>query len=95
MSKSPPIDDRIHALTIKKQQISAQIMALDAKRQQTKKKDEDRLKWLLGSLIFDRVNAEPALQSIVQRDLPDRLTKRDRDRGLWNILFSQPLEDQV
>jgi len=95
MSKSPPIDDRIHALETKKRQISAQIMALDAKRQQTKKKDEDRLKWLLGSLVFERFSAEPALQSIVRRDLPDRLTQRDRDRGLWNILFPQTLEDQA
>lgn len=95
MSKSPPIDDRIHALETKKRQISAQIMALDAKRQQTKKKDEDRLKWLLGTLVFDRFNAEPALQNIVERDLPDRLTQRDRDRGIWNILFSQTLEDQA
>jgi hypothetical protein len=95
MSKSPPIDDRIHALTIKKQQIGAQIMALDAKRQQTKKKDEDRLKWLLGSLVFERFSAEPALQNIVERDLPDRLTQRDRDRELWDILFSHTLEDQA
>ncbi|MEP6049229.1 MAG: hypothetical protein ABJ226_23380, partial [Roseobacter sp.] len=67
--------------------------ALSARRRLEQKKDEDRIKWLLGTLVFDRLSAEPALQSIVRRDLPDRLTQRDRDRGLLNKLF--PTEDEA
>ena len=89
-----PTDDNIESLTGKKAQIDAQIAALDARRRLTKKKDEDRLKWLLGTLIFDRLSAEPALQSIVRRDLPERLTCRDRDRQLWQILFPETQEDR-
>tara|TARA_R100000935_G_C2839773_1_gene170288 strand:- start:531 stop:818 length:288 start_codon:yes stop_codon:yes gene_type:complete len=89
-----PTDDRIEELTEKKAQIDAQIAALDARRRLTKKRDEDRLKWLLGTLIFDRLSAEPALQSIVRRDLPNRLTQRDRDRNLWHILFPETQEDR-
>lgn len=94
MPQSRHPDDRIEELTAKKAQLDAQIAALDARRRLAQKKDEDRLKWLLGTLVFDRLSAEPALQSIVRRDLPDRLTPRDRDRGLWQILFPESGEDR-
>ena len=94
MPQSRLPDDRIEELTAKKAQLDAQIAALDARRRLARKKDEDRLKWLLGTLVFDRLSAEPALQSIVRRDLPDRLTQRDRDRGLWQILFPDSDEDR-
>jgi hypothetical protein len=89
MSQSRPPDARIAELTQKKSQLDAQIAALDARRRLSQKKDEDRIKWLLGSLVFDRLSAEPALQSIVRRDLPDRLTQRDQARGLWQKLFPE------
>jgi len=94
MSQSRPPDTRIAELTQKKSQLDAQIAALDARRRLSQKKDEDRIKWLLGTLVFDRLSAEPALQSIVRRDLPDRLTERDQARGLWQVLFPENLEDQ-
>ena len=99
MSQSRPTDARIKELAEKKAQLDAQIAALDARRRLSEKKNEDRLKWLLGTLVFDRLSAEPALQSpelveLVRRDLPDRLTQRDRDRGLWQILFPDSDEDR-
>lgn len=99
MSQSRPTDARIEELAEKKAQLDAQIAALDARRRLSQKKDEDRLKWLLGTLVFDRLSAEPALQSpelveLVRRDLPDRLTQRDRDRRLWQILFPDAQEDR-
>jgi hypothetical protein len=87
MPQSRHPDARIEELTAKKAQIDAQIAALDARRRLAQKKDEDRLKWLLGSLVFDRLNAEPALRELVRRELPPRLTQRDHDRGLWQVLF--------
>ena len=52
MSQSRPTDARIAELTEKKSQLDAQIAALDARRRLSQKKDEDRIKWLLGlSLI--------------------------------------------
>ena len=129
MSQSRPTDARIKELAEKKAQLDAQIAALDARRRLSQKKNEDRikwllgtlvfdnlsaepalqspelvelvrrdlpdrLKWLLGTLVFDRLSAEPALQSIVRRDLPERLTQRDRDRGLLQILFPDSDEDR-
>lgn len=94
MSQSRPTDLRLEELAEKKAQVDAQMGALDARRRLSQKKDEDRIKWLLGNLVFDNLSAEPALQSIVRRDLPDRLTQRDRDRGLWQILFPDTQEDR-
>jgi hypothetical protein len=87
MPQRRPTDTRLEELAEKKAQIDAQIDALSARRRLEQKKDEDRIKWLLGNLVFDNLSAEPALQSIVRRDLPDRLTQRDRTRGLWQKLF--------
>lgn len=83
------IDTEMEELAQKKTQLDAQIDALDARRRLSQKKDEDRIKWLLGNLVFDRLNAEPVLKDIVRRDLPERLTQRDYDRGLWQILFPE------
>ncbi|SEO25763.1 hypothetical protein SAMN04489859_10547 [Paracoccus alcaliphilus] len=94
MPHSRQPDDKIEELIGKKAQIDAQIAALDARRRLLEKKDEDRLKWLLGKLVFDRLSAEPALQALVRRDLPERLTQRDRDRGLWQKLFPDAQEDR-
>lgn len=99
MPQRRPADERLEELAEKKAQIDARMAALDARQRLTKKRDEDRLKWLLGTLTFDRLSAEPALQSpelleIVRRDLPDRLTQRDRDRKLWHILFPETQEDR-
>lgn len=87
MAKRHSTEDRLRKLAQQKTQIDAQIAALDARRRLSQKKDENRLKWLLGNLIFDRLSAEPGLQELVRRDLPERLTQRDRDRELWQILF--------
>lgn len=89
MHKTQPIDVELEELSKKKMQIDAQIAALDARRHLSQKKDEDRLKWLLGNLVFDRLNADPVLENIVRRDLPERFTQRDHDRGLWQILFPE------
>lgn len=89
MHKTQTINTELEELAKKKTQVNAQIAALDARRYLSQKKDEDRLKWLLGNLVFDRLNADPDLKDIVRRDLPERFTQRDHDRGLWQILFPE------
>jgi hypothetical protein len=68
MSQSRPTDARIKELAEKKAQLDAQIAALDARRRLSEKKDEDRLKWLLGTLVFDRLSAERGLWQILFPD---------------------------
>lgn len=84
-----PTSERLEELITRKAQLDAQIAALDARRRLSEKKDEDRIKWLLGTLVFDNLSAEPALQELVRRDLPERLTERDQARGLWEKLFPE------
>lgn len=50
MSQSRHPDARIKELAEKKAQLDAQIAALNARRRLSQKKDEDRIKWLLGTL---------------------------------------------
>jgi len=92
MPQRRPAHDRIEELTEKKAQLEAQIDALVARGRLQQKKDEDRLKWLLGTLIFDRLSSEPALQEWVRRELPARFTERDRARRLWDQLFPEGRE---
>lgn len=94
MLQSQKTDARIQGLVDRKAQIDARLTALDARQNLSQKKDEDRLKWLLGTLVFDRLRTDSALQELVRRHLPKRLSQRDRDRGLWQMLFPNTKEDQ-
>lgn len=94
MLQSQQADARIQGLVDRKAQIDARLTALDARRRLSQKKDEDRLKWLLGTLVFDRLRTDPVLQELVRHHLPERLSQRDRDRGLWQMLFPNTKEDQ-
>lgn len=87
MPQRRPTDTRLEELAEKKARIDAQMATLSARRRVEQKKDEDRIKWLLGTLVFDNLSGAPALQELVRRDLPPRLTERDRTRGLWQKLF--------
>ena len=86
------INDRIEELSRKKAQIDAQITALDARRRLARKKEVDRLKWILGNLVFDHLKTEPCLEAVVRRELPKRLTKRDVERRLLQVLFPDDRE---
>ena len=67
---------------------TARIDARDTAREDlTAKRDDDRLTWLLGRLLRDGLATDPELRAWVRRELPDRLTPRDRERGLWDRLF--------
>lgn len=84
-----PLQERLDELARRRAQVDAEIAALNARARQDAKKDEDRIKFLLGTLVWDRMAEEPDLQAFVERELPARLTARDRDRGLWEQLFPE------
>lgn len=94
MSPRRDPEESIEDLIGKKAWLDARIDALDARRQEIQKKNDDRLKWLLGSLVFDRLNDSAALRDFVRRELPDRMTARDQERGLWHLLFPEDAGDQ-
>lgn len=87
MPSRRPLQDRLDELARRRAQVDAEIAALNARARQDAKKDEDRIKFLLGTLVWDRLGEDAALQAFVERELPARLTARDHDRGLWERLF--------
>ncbi|WP_423208201.1 hypothetical protein [Paracoccus yeei] len=63
--------------------------AIDARQGEIDRKNDDRITWLLGSLVYERLGDNSALQDFVRRELPGRLTDRDHKRGLWQRLFPE------
>ncbi len=80
---------RLEELAQKKAQLEARMQAIDARQQEIDRKNDDRITWLLGSLVYERLRDNPALQDFVRRELPSRLTERDGKRGLWQRLFPE------
>jgi len=87
--------DPTHKLFDRKAQLEAQAEALSARQQAQAKKEEDRLTWLLGTLVYDRMGDVPGLRRFVEKELPARLTDRDCERGLWQVLFPIQQEGQA
>ncbi|ARC39089.1 mobilization protein (plasmid) [Paracoccus yeei] len=80
---------RLEELVQKKAQLEARIEAIDARQGEIDRKNDDRITWLLGSLVYERLGDNSALQDFVRRELPGRLTDRDHKRGLWQRLFPE------
>mgnify|MGYP007070496607 CR=1 FL=1 len=87
MSIRRPTAERLDDLLKQREQLKAKIDALSARARMEAKKDEDRLIRLLGALVYETLATSPELQAFVARELPARLTERDRQRGLWGKLF--------
>ena len=80
---------RLDELAQKKAQLDARMQAIDARQGEIDRKNDDRITWLLGSLVYERLRDNPAWQDFVRRELPGRLTERDGKRGLWQRLFPE------
>lgn len=91
MSRASDKPETLDGLISRAAQIDAQMEAKSARDEVVAKREEDRLTWHLGRLLRDWMETDPELRGWVRRELPARLTKRDRQRGLWARLF--PEED--
>ena len=80
---------RLEELVQKKAQLDARMQAIDARQGEIDRKNDNRITWLLGSLVYERLRDDPALRDFVRRELPSRLTERDGKRGLWQRLFPE------
>ena len=91
MSPAPSDPATLDDLLAHTARIEARETARTAREDLAAKRDDDRLTWLLGRLLRDGLATDPDLRAWVRRELPDRLTPRDLDRGLWDRLF--PADD--
>ena len=87
MSPAPSDPATLDDLLAHTARIDARETARTAREDLAAKRDDDRLTWLLGRLLRDGLATDSELRAWVRRELPDRLTPRDRERGLWDRLF--------
>ncbi|WP_299822663.1 hypothetical protein [uncultured Jannaschia sp.] len=87
MSRASEDPETLNGMISRAAQLEAQVDAKDARVAVVAKREEDRLTWHLGRLLRDGMETDPELRAWVRRELPTRLTERDRQRNLWARLF--------
>ncbi len=79
--------DRLAKLEAKKRQIGEQIAALSARARERQRKDDDRRKILLGSIVLADLSANPELAAYIRDRLPSVM--RDGDERLFTDLLGE------
>jgi len=87
MPPRKPTEQRLDELVRKKDQLDAQIAALGARTGTERRKIENRAVWLLGRLLRDNLAEDRELFDWVRRELPPKLSERDRANGVWELIF--------
>lgn len=87
MTAHRPAADRLAHLEQKRRQIDARIATLSAREQAHQRKDDDRRRILLGTILLEDLATNPMLADYVRGRLPDVLRDSDRKRGLFNQLL--------
>lgn len=85
--------DKVEALKKKRAKIDQELAQLKAREREQKRKEETRLKILLGAAILDQAQSSPETATQVQR-LLDRYTKNARDRQFLARLGWLPEESR-
>lgn len=67
------------ALLEKRRKIEAQLKALDARDREQKRKDDTRRKIIVGSLVMDEAETDPAMLAAVRRLIEEKAGDKDRD----------------
>lgn len=80
-------DDRLKRLQQRRDQLNAQLAALEARNRQSEKKRDDRRKILLGALVMSDLPERPELRAWLVNRLPGFLT-RSEDKKLFADLLT-------
>ena len=78
--------ERLQKLQERRDQLNAQLAAMEAKAKQTQKKQDDRRKILLGALVLADLDSRPELRTYLTERLPGFLV-RPEDRKLFAELL--------
>lgn len=85
--------ERLQKLQERRDQLNAQLAAMEAKAKQTQKKQDDRRKILLGALLLTDLDSRPELRTYVAERLPGFLV-RPEDRKLFaDLLTAAPASE--
>lgn len=82
----PSDQERLQKLQERRDQLNAQLAALEARAKQTQKKQDDRRKILLGSLVLADLDSRPELKAYLAERLPSFLA-RPEDKKLFAALL--------
>jgi len=82
---------RLDKLTLKRQQLNAQIQALKAKESKQKRKEDTKRKVLVGSVVLKMLETGEMPQERMNQILDEHLT-RDADRALFGL---QPRQERL
>lgn len=74
-------DEKLERLKKKQEQIKAQIAGLEAKQRDQKRKDETRLKIIVGAALLQDASLNPQT-AVFLAELLERAIKSERDRAL-------------
>ena len=78
--------ERLQKLQERRDQLNAQLAAMEARAKQTQKKQDDRRKILLGALVLADFDTRPELKTYLAERLPGFLV-RPEDRKLFAELL--------
>ena len=81
--------ERLAKLQERRDQLNAQLSALQARAKQAQKKQDDRRKILLGSLVLADLQGRPQLKAYLAERLPSFLT-RPEDKKLFADVLATP-----
>jgi hypothetical protein len=81
--------ERLQKLQERRDQLNAQLAAMEARAKQTQKKQDDRRKILLGALVLADLDTRPELRNYLAERLPGFLV-RPEDRKLFAALLPAP-----
>lgn len=79
--------ERLQKLQERRDQLNAQLAAMEARAKQTQKKQDDRRKILLGALMLADLDTRPELKAYLAERLPGFLV-RPEDRKLFADLMA-------
>src|ERR1700722_3924490 len=88
--------DRLELLRQKRDQLDAQLRALEARNKQAERKADTRRKVIAGALALEHFEANPDSDfARVMMRLLDEYVVRPHDRMLFSLLAPEPVESEA
>lgn len=82
--------ERLQKLQERRDQLNAQLAAMEARAKQTQKKQDDRRKILLGALVLADLDKRPELKTYLAERLPSFLVRPEDKKLFADLLPAAP-----
>lgn len=85
--------ERLAKLQERRDQLNAQLAAMEARAKQTQKKQDDRRKILLGALVLADLSNRPELKAYLAERLPGFLVRPEDKKLFVDLLPAAPASE--